>query len=335
LEDLGLLGVGTFGTVRLVAHSRLGRKHPFALKTLRKSLLVRHKQVAHVVSEASIMSECEHPFIARLEAVFETAVACHLLMEPVLGGELFTLMHVHEAALTEADAVMYGAMVVSALEYLHGRNVAYRDLKPENLLLDQHGFLKLVDFGFAKRLTEGRTFTQCGTPEYMAPEVLLNEGHGLTVDWWALGILVFEMLAGYPPFRNCGDDADLCRRIVSTQPCFPPGMRQLARDLVSALLCGMPCDRLGCGGAGEVKAHPFLAGVAWEALLSRRVEPPPLPHLPGEFDVSCFETFEDVHAAGADAEPTEHLPQGILDGIVAARREPDGAAVTCACAIKM
>lgn len=326
LEELGLLGVGTFGIVQLVSHSRLGRKCPFTLKTLRKSLLVRHKQVAHVVSEASLMSECDHPFIARLEAVFETAAACYLLMEPVMGGELFTLMHVRKETLAEADAVMYGAMVVSALEYLHGKGVAYRDLKPENLLLDRDGYLKLVDFGFAKRLTEGRTFTQCGTPEYMAPEVLLNEGHGVDVDWWALGILIFEMLAGHPPFRDCGDEADLCRRIVSAQPSFPPDMPEHARSLVSGLLCSMPCDRLGCGGAGEVKAHPFLAGVAWEALLSRRVQPPSIPLLASEFDASCFETFEDVHAA--EAEPTADLPQGMLDDIAARCRGSAGAAVS-------
>lgn len=321
LEEIGLLGVGTFGTVRLMADSRLGEKRPFALKTLRKSLLVRHKQVAHVVSEASLMSECEHPFIARLEAVFETAAACHLLMEPVMGGELFTLMHVRKVALAEADAVLYGAMVISALEYLHAMGVAYRDLKPENLLLDRSGFLKLVDFGFAKRLTDGRTFTQCGTPEYMAPEVLLNEGHGVAVDWWALGILLYEMMAGHPPFRDRGDEADLCRRIVSAQPTFPSKMGEEARSLVSRLLCSMPCDRLGSRGAGEVKSHPLLAGVAWKALLACTVRPPLTPLLAGDFDVSCFEPFDDVHAVAVDAEPTTHLPQGMLDGIAAHWRQ--------------
>jgi len=213
IETQATLGIGTFATVSLVSYSVDGELKPYALKTLCKEKLVRYEQIEHTINEAKLLASFHHPFIAKLEAVFESPTACHLLLEPVMGGELFARIRL-QRRLSEAEALCYSMMVAAALDYLHARRVAYRDLKPENLLLDERGYLKLVDFGFAKEVVD-RTWTLCGTPEYMAPEVILNEGHGVGVDWWALGILFYEMVTGVLPFGGQGVDDHMLWRQAS------------------------------------------------------------------------------------------------------------------------
>ena len=155
------------------------------------------------MNEKRIMAETDHPFCIRLIAAYKDRTHLYMVLEICQGGELFSLLQ-KERKLDEPASAFYGASVMLAFEYLHNRNIIYRDLKPENLLLDGKGYLKVVDFGFAK-LIKDRTWTLCGTPEYLAPETIRNKGHGKGVDWWALGILIYEMMTGFPPF--CGDTA--------------------------------------------------------------------------------------------------------------------------------
>lgn len=206
--------LGTFARVCLVrpagANTPLDQQQKpevYALKILRKTEVVRLKQIDHVRHERAVLADVVgHPFITNLLASFSDADSLYMLLDYVPGGELFSYLRKFRR-FAEPAARFYAAEIVLVLEYLHEQQggVAYRDLKPENLLLDQDGHIKLVDFGFAKRLgyKDSRpveTYTLCGTPEYLAPEVIHNKGHTTAVDWWALGILIYEFLTGYPPF---------------------------------------------------------------------------------------------------------------------------------------
>ena len=199
LKEVAVLGEGSFGRVRLVVDRSSGEERPFALKSLYKGHMIKHKQVDHIINEKRVLAVCDHPFILRLEAVFTTDHQVHMLLEVALGGELFTHLR-QKGKLEERAARFYTAMVASAFVYLHARRIAHRDLKPENLIFDSWGYLKLIDFGFAKTISD-RTWTLCGTPEYLAPEIISNQGHNVSVDWWTLGILLYEML-GKPPISR-------------------------------------------------------------------------------------------------------------------------------------
>ena len=197
-ELLDMLGTGTFGHVKLCKHKATGNH--FAIKVQKKHDVIRLKQVEHVLSEKKILASTDHPFIVRMPAAFQDSKNLYMVLELVIGGELFS--HLRKAGrFSNETSRNYAAQIVLALCHLHERDIVYRDLKPENLLLDEKGYLKLTDFGFAKEVVD-RTWTLCGTPEYLAPEIIQSKGHGKAVDWWALGVLTYEMLAGYPPFYD-------------------------------------------------------------------------------------------------------------------------------------
>ena len=261
LEELVLretLGTGTFGRVRLVEAPSL-RNHItrwssetkvnpppsncfFALKIMKKSEVVRLKQVEHIKNEKEILSEVNHPFIVTLYCAFQDERNLYMLLEFIIGGELFT--HLRKAGKFANDHTrFYAAQIVMALQYLHNDSVVYRDLKPENLLLDLIGYLKITDFGFAKKV-EDRTWTLCGTPEYLAPEIIQSKGHGKAVDWWALGILVYEMLAGYPPFYD-ENPFGIYQKILAGKLEFPRHFETHARDLIRKLLTADRTKRIG------------------------------------------------------------------------------------------
>ena len=178
-------------------------------------------------------------------------------------------------------------------EYLHSQDFIYRDLKPENLLLDQTGFLKITDFGFAKRVAF-KTYTLCGTPEYIAPEVLLNKGHGKGVDWWTLGILNYEMLAGQPPFVD-DDPMGIYQQILAGKLSFPRYFDRNAKGLIKKLLTADLTKRYGClkGGAEDIKKHKWFAGLDWQALFNRQATAPIIPRVSGATDTSNFDPYPD------------------------------------------
>jgi CRP-like cAMP-binding protein len=309
LKQMRTLGTGTFGRVRLV-HD-VASDEVFALKALQKAQIVAMKQVNNVIREKEILSMVDHPFIIRLYQTFKDKDRLYMLLELVQGGELFSRLQNSshrgvEGILSEGDTRFYSACVIDALEHLHMRNIAYRDLKPENLLIDSKGYIKIVDFGFAK-IVRDRTYTLCGTPEYLAPELITGKGHNKAVDYWAFGVLLFEMVSGYSPFadRERDDQMVVARNIMRADVVFPkwapyPDLR----DLVARLLNRDASKRLGMlkSGAADVKGHPFFESVKWEDLREFRVKAPWIPKIKGKFDVGCFDEYsEDEELVGYDS----------------------------------
>ena len=230
-EMLKVLGEGSFGRVKLTKNLKTNTYCAF--KQLKKYDIVKFKQVDHLKNENYILYSLEHPFIVKMEGMTQDKRFLYIAMEYVAGGELFTYLR-SVGKFSPNQACFYASHVTLMFEYLHSKNVIYRDLKPENLLIDPDGYLKLTDFGFAK-IVEGRTYTLCGTPEYLCPEILTNKGHGKGVDWWTLGILIYEMIAGIDPF-NDDDPMAIYQNILRGVIKFPRKFDRDARSLVKHLL---------------------------------------------------------------------------------------------------
>ncbi|AIN97289.1 protein kinase A catalytic subunit [Leishmania panamensis] len=290
LEMRETVGTGTFGRVRLVRHKGTGQYA--ALKILKKQEVLRMKQVDHVMAEASLLQEIDHPFIVNMLRGYMDKNRLYILLEYVVGGELFS--HLRKAGKFPNDvSKFYCAEVILAFDYLHSKTIVYRDLKPENILLDQDGNIKITDFGFAKRVAE-RTFTLCGTPEYLAPEIIQSKGHNKAVDWWALGILLYEMLVGYPPFFD-DSPMKIYEKILVGKVLFPRWVDSKARDFIKGLLSLDPTKRLGNlpNGAEDIKNHKYFAEVDWNVVLSKKI-PAPIPvrqHKEG--DTHYFDKYPD------------------------------------------
>jgi len=286
LQMISMLGEGSFGRVKLMLHKP--DKTPYALKCLHKGQLVRYQQVEHVVNEKRVLQACDHPFILRMVATFNGKSEIYMMLEVAMGGELFTQLRI-VGRFDETSSCLYAAMVTSAFAYLHARRIAHRDLKPENLLFDRDGYLKLVDFGFAKVIKD-RTWTLCGTPEYLAPEIISNKGHNVGADWWTLGILIYEMLVGQPPFV-ADNQIDTYHKIMRGKYKIPQNFPKAAKDMISKLLCHNPAARLGTwkGGAKDVINHEFFTPINWQELESRKVAVPYVPTIKDPLDTSNFD----------------------------------------------
>merc|ERR1719253_1590826 len=256
LEMRETLGTGSFGRVRLVQHNSDNKY--YALKILKKSEVIYLKQVEHVKTEKKLLETISHPFIVNLMGAFQDDLNLYLLLEYVIGGEFFS--HLRKAGRFPNDTSrFYAAQIALVFEHLHGLMILYRDLKPENLLLDKDGHCKGTDFGFAKKV-EYRTWTLCGTPEYLAPEIILSKGHGKAVDWWAMGILIYEMLADYPPFYD-EDPLGIYQKILEGKIKFPWHFDRHSKDLIKKLLTADLTKRIGNlkGGAEDIKKHKWFA----------------------------------------------------------------------------
>jgi len=308
LEFLETLGTGTFGRVRLVQHKGDGRF--MALKVLKKHEIVRLKQVDHILAEREILSSIHHPFIVNLFSSFTDANNLYMLMEFVSGGEIFS--HLRRAGRFTNEAVQfYAGSIVLALQYCHSKDIIYRDLKPENLLLDDKGYLKITDFGFAKRVVD-RTWTLCGTPEYLAPEIIQSKGHGKGVDWWAVGVLIYEMLSGYPPFYD-ENPFGIYQKILSGKVAFPRHFDAMAKDLVKKLLTADRTKRLGNlkGGAEDIKRHKWFKSFDFNALINFEYAAPIQPEVANAGDTSNFdkypESVDDGTGPKLDAATAEKL----------------------------
>ena len=294
LTPIATLGVGGFGRVKMVAHASTGRH--YALKCMFKGLVIAKRQTEHILNERRLLGMCRHAFLPNLVATFQDHDQIYVLMDPILGGELFTLV-ASRGRLYEPEAVFYAANVTCALDYLHTRNIAYRDLKPENLMVDEMGYLKVVDFGFAK-VVEDRTFTVCGTPEYLAPETIRRQGHTCTVDWWALGVLIYELITGQSPFCG-GAQMEILTRIVAGRFHRDELLSSAAWSIVKELLEVDPIKRLGSRVRGRraVREHSFFTQHLDVDQLEARVLPAPwTPKLKSATDLSNFESY------GADTE---------------------------------
>jgi len=285
LDIKNTLGTGTFGRVVLVQHG--STRDYFALKILPISEVIRLKQIEHVRNEKEILLTVSHPFIVNLLWCDHNERFLYMLLEYVCGGELFTYLR-NAGRLTNSTAMFYASEIVLALEYLHSLSIVYRDLKPENLLLDREGHLKITDFGFAKRL-EDRTWTLCGTPEYLAPEIIQSKGHNKAVDWWALGILVYEMLVGYPPFFD-DNPFGIYEKILSGKIEWPKHLDPVARDLIKKLLVQDRSKRIGNmkNGAADVKNHRWFRNINWNDVYNKQLDPPTVPRIRHTGDTRNF-----------------------------------------------
>ncbi|CAI5979598.1 unnamed protein product [Closterium sp. NIES-64] len=333
---LTIIGRGAFGEVRLCRERATG--NVYAMKKLKKAEMLRRGQVEHVKAERNLLAEVGSKCIVQLYCSFQDEEFLYLVMEYLPGGDMMTLL-MRKDTLTEDEARFYVGETVLAIESIHKHNYVHRDIKPDNLLLDRHGHMKLSDFGLCKPLdcrhlptiTEseedamqagmaaggpvgpspsGRTqqeqlqhwqrnrrslaFSTVGTPDYIAPEVLLKKGYGLECDWWSLGAIMYEMLVGYPPFYS-DDPMTTCRKIVNwrTHLKFPEEavLTWEARDLISRLLCDVD-HRLGTISVDEIKSHPWFAGLPWERLYN--MEAAFQPEVVDELDTQNFEKFDEV-----------------------------------------
>ncbi|KAK9747647.1 hypothetical protein RND81_02G005500 [Saponaria officinalis] len=331
-ELLTMIGKGAFGEVRLCREKTTG--HVYAMKKLKKSEMLRRGQVEHVKAERNLLAEVDSNCIVKLYCSFQDDDFLYLIMEYLPGGDMMTLL-MRKDILTEDEARFYVAETVLAIKSIHKHHYIHRDIKPDNLLLDKYGHLRLSDFGLCKPLDcnileenfevasanggsatdDGSSkprrtqqeqlqhwqknrrmlaYSTVGTPDYIAPEVLLKKGYGMECDWWSLGAVMFEMLVGYPPFYS-DDPMTTCRKIVNwrTHLKFPEEVQLTpeAKDLISKLLCNVN-QRLGSNGADEIKVHPWFDGVDWERIY--QMEAAFIPEVNDELDTQNFEKFDEA-----------------------------------------
>ncbi|KAL3878943.1 hypothetical protein ACJMK2_031267 [Sinanodonta woodiana] len=291
LEDLHIvtpLGVGGFGRVLLV-QDKNNSNETYALKILDKSHILAIGQQKQVLNEKNIMAELKADFIVRLHRTFKDDEHLYMLMEPCLGGELFTLLS-EEMNLGDTAAKFYTACIVDAFSFMHSRGIIHRDLKPENVLLDTRGYAKLIDFGMANKVMPGeKSRTRCGTVDYMAPEMVLKQGHDTAVDIWSLGALVFEMLSGSSLFADKDDnDMHTCNNILEgiKDFVFPNEISKIAEDFIRKLCRINPVKRLT---AQEIPMHGWFNDFQWEDLRGRTMEPPFVPKVTSSVDASNFD----------------------------------------------
>ena len=294
MEDFTLLkmiGKGSYGKVLLVKKN--DSDEVFAMKMLKKEYIARRNQIEHTRTERSILEKVNHPFVVKLRYAFQNPKKLYFVLEYCPGGELF--FHLSRAGkFEEPRAIFYAACVTLALEHLHRINVVYRDLKPENVLIDGQGYAKITDFGLSKEniMDNASARTFCGTPEYLAPEVLARQGHGKAVDWWSLGALIFEMLTGLPPFYNAKDRERMFQDIMQSEVRFPAYISANARSLLEQLFVKDPVGRLGGGprDADEIKEHPWFSGINWARMMSKEEVPPFIPALDSIFDTKYVDS---------------------------------------------
>ncbi|KAJ4474428.1 kinase-like domain-containing protein [Lentinula aciculospora] len=286
---LKVIGKGSFGKVMQVRKKDTQRI--YALKTIRKAHIAqRPGEITHILAERTVLALVNSPFIVPLKFSFQNPDKLYLVMSFVNGGELFYHLQ-REGKFDQDRSRFYAAELLVALEHLHGFNVVYRDLKPENILLDYTGHIALCDFGLCKlNMSETeKTNTFCGTPEYIAPELLESQGYTKTVDWWTLGVLLYEMMTGLPPFYD--DNVNTMYQRILTDPLnFPPDMPSEARSVMTGLLQRDPAKRLGANGGEEIKRHPFFAKyIDWERLIKKGYPPPFKPSVESVLDVANFD----------------------------------------------
>ncbi|XP_076193089.1 cGMP-dependent protein kinase 2 isoform X3 [Aptenodytes patagonicus] len=279
----------------------------FAMKCIKKKHVVDTKQQEHIYSEKKILEQICSPFIVKLYRTFKDSKYVYMLLEACLGGELWSLLR-DRGSFDEATTKFCVGCVTEAFDYLHHTGIIYRDLKPENLILDAEGYIKLVDFGFAKKIGSGqKTWTFCGTPEYVAPEVILSKGHDFSVDFWSLGILVYELLTGSPPFS--GADQMMTYNLILKgieKLDFPKIITRRPEDLIRRLCRQNPTERLGNlrNGINDIKKHRWLSSFNWDGLKVRKLTSPLKRELSGPADYSYFDSYP----------PEEGIPPDELSG---------------------
>ncbi|GJE98501.1 Pkinase-domain-containing protein [Phanerochaete sordida] len=293
-ELITVIGKGSFGKVMQVRKRDTSRI--YALKTIRKQHIVERGEITHTLAERLVLARVNNPFIVPLKFSFQSEQKLYLLRF-VNGGELFHHLQ-REQRFDEERSRFYSAELLLALEHLHELDVVYRDLKPENILLDYTGHIALCDFGLCKlnMKDSDTTNTFCGTPEYLAPEILCGQGYNKTIDWWTLGVLLYEMLSGLPPFYDENTE-QMYQKILQNPLVFGDDISSQARSILTGLLTRDPAQRLGVNGAEEIKKHPFFAkNIDFNKLLKKQIQPPFKPSVASPVDVSNFDTVFTAEA---------------------------------------
>jgi len=300
-EPLAVLGRGSFGKVLLVR--KKNDHNLYAMKVLKKNHVKLKNQVDNTKTERTILEKIKHPFIMHLNFAFQDPKKLYFITDFMPGGELF--YHLRRSKFfSEFRARFYVCEIILALEYLHQMNCIYRDLKPENILIDKDGHIKLTDFGLSKITIEksskegGKAYTICGTPEYLAPEILEGKGYTTAVDWWSLGALIYEMLSSHSPFKtNIKEDFVLDPEKYNQPIQFKTHTSPEAQDLITKLLCVDVNKRLGSvRGASEIKEHVWFKGIKWSDIYNKKTEIPFKPQIVCEDDLTNFDkvfTYEN------------------------------------------
>jgi len=310
-----MLGMGAFGKVWL-ATSR-DTKQPYALKTITKRQLIDAGQVKGVLREKQIMACIEHPFILPLIGSFQDENCLYLLLPFGQGGELFNVVHTDQRdGLDNNASQFYGGCILEALGYLHARNIVYRDMKPENALIDKDGYCIMVDFGFAKIVVD-KTYTLCGTPEYLAPEIIMSKGHDKAVDYWSFGVLIYEMLVGQSPFYLYGtDQVSLFKRIVMVKYQCPAYVSDDAKDVIKKLLTRRQASRFGNLSRGhlDIKDHDWFKTLDFKKLNARKLTAPWKPKITNPMDARNFDDFSKVEREKHRGKPLNEKEQKLFAG---------------------
>jgi len=289
VEDFDLLhviGHGSFGKVLQVRKKDNGKI--FAMKVLKKKNILENNELEHTKTEKEILQKLIHPFLVNLNYSFQTPDKLYFIMDYINGGELFYHLQ-KEHKFTPDRVKFYCAEIVLGLEYLHNSGVIYRDLKPENILLTDDGHICMTDFGISKQgllAEDARTATFCGTPEYLAPEVLEGKGYTKAVDWWSFGTLMYEMLTGLPPFYS-QDVQQMYFKIMHAKLEIPDSLNEETKSIVIGLLERDPNKRLA--DSAMIKAHPYFKGTEWDKILRKEVKPPFIPPVTSKLDVSMVD----------------------------------------------
>ncbi|OHS95205.1 RAC family serine/threonine-protein kinase like protein [Tritrichomonas foetus] len=300
---LKVLGRGSYGKVQLVRHKKT--KNLYAMKSLSKRKLAQFDLIGRSITERNVLFQANHPFIVSARYSFQTDTKIFICLDYVQGGELFSRL-AEEGSFSEARVKIYAAEIVLAISYLHSIEIIHRDLKPENILVNMKGNLKLTDFGLVKEKmgADSTTRTFCGTPEYIAPEMIQGRAYNKMVDWWSVGVLIYQMLFGRQPFYNHNTN-ELYKMIIMEEPLFPRNeASSLAVDFVGQLLKKNPSMRLGHESEDEIFNHPWFNGIPWQQILEEQYPMEWKPTIKDTTDTSQFAPeFTNEEAAVSYEDP--------------------------------
>ncbi|KAL9227403.1 hypothetical protein vseg_003093 [Gypsophila vaccaria] len=321
-EIIRVIGKGAFGKVFLVRKKNGDDNDDddddddddglYAMKVMRKDNIIKKNHVDYMRAERDILTKVVHPFIVQLRYSFQTKTKLYLILDFINGGHLFFHLY-RQGIFSEDQARLYTAEIVSAVSHLHKNGIVHRDLKPENILMGADGHVVLTDFGLAKEIDESsRSNSLCGTMEYMAPEIIQAKGHNKNADWWSIGILLYEMLTGKPPFAHANRHK-LQQKILNEKVKLPPMVSTEAHSLLKGLLQKDPSKRLGSGpqGADEVKNHKWFKTINWKTLEAKKLKPKFMPDVSGKECTANFDKCWTTMPANDSPAPT---PTG--DGLV-------------------